>query len=106
MLSPDAQNAPQKGLSGIPWSKLRRLERASLPQLHNGVVVIRDSYRPIAGAALGLRQKLGRQTRQGGECLTKDRDALLAFYDFPAEHRKHPATIANWPRFSAGTMPE
>ena len=23
------------------------------------------------------------------ECLTKDRDALLAFYDFPAEHRKH-----------------
>jgi transposase-like protein len=23
------------------------------------------------------------------ECLIKDRDALLAFYDFPAEHRKH-----------------
>lgn len=23
------------------------------------------------------------------ECLTKDRDALLAFYDFPAEHWKH-----------------
>jgi len=23
------------------------------------------------------------------DCLTKDRDALLAFYDFPAEHRKH-----------------
>ena len=22
-------------------------------------------------------------------CLTKDREALLAFYDFPAEHRKH-----------------
>src|SRR5262245_11828887 len=22
-------------------------------------------------------------------CLTKDRDALLAFYDFPAEHWKH-----------------
>jgi hypothetical protein len=39
------------------------------------------------------------------ECLTKDRDALLAFYDFPVEHWKHPATIANWPRFSAGTIP-
>src|SRR5438876_9661129 len=23
------------------------------------------------------------------ECLSKDRDALLAFYDFPAEHWKH-----------------
>jgi putative transposase len=23
------------------------------------------------------------------ECLIKDRDALLAFYDFPAEHWKH-----------------
>jgi transposase-like protein len=23
------------------------------------------------------------------QCLTKDRDALLAFYDFPAEHWKH-----------------
>ena len=23
------------------------------------------------------------------ECLTKDRNALLAFYDFPAEHWKH-----------------
>ena len=23
------------------------------------------------------------------DCLTKDRDALLAFYDFPAEHWKH-----------------
>ena len=23
------------------------------------------------------------------ECLTKDRDALLAFYDFPADHWKH-----------------
>ena len=26
------------------------------------------------------------------ECLTKDRDALLAFYDFPAEHWDHVRT--------------
>ena len=26
---------------------------------------------------------------QAVECLIKDRDALLAFYDFPAEHWKH-----------------
>src|SRR4029079_4808290 len=26
---------------------------------------------------------------RAAECLTKDRDALLAFYDFPAEHWDH-----------------
>jgi putative transposase len=26
---------------------------------------------------------------RAAECLTKDRDTLLAFYDFPAEHWKH-----------------
>ena len=26
---------------------------------------------------------------QATECLTKDRDVLLAFYDFPAEHWPH-----------------
>jgi transposase-like protein len=28
-------------------------------------------------------------TRRPPACLTKDRDALFAFYDFPAEHWKH-----------------
>ena len=44
------------------------------------------------GCARGLRRlrrNLGHQIRQGVECLTKDREALLAFYDFPAEHWKH-----------------
>ena len=27
--------------------------------------------------------------RKAAECLKKDREALLAFYDFPAEHWKH-----------------
>ena len=27
--------------------------------------------------------------QKAAECLAKDRDALLAFYDFPAEHWKH-----------------
>ncbi len=26
---------------------------------------------------------------EAADCLSKDRDALLAFYDFPAEHWKH-----------------
>src|SRR5258705_8047260 len=29
------------------------------------------------------------QNNDNAECLTKDRDALLTFYDFPAEHWKH-----------------
>ena len=29
------------------------------------------------------------QVRKAVECLAKDRDELLAFYDFPAEHWKH-----------------
>ena len=28
-------------------------------------------------------------TTKAAECLSKDREALLAFYDFPAEHWKH-----------------
>src|SRR4051812_13945002 len=36
-----------------------------------------------------LRPDLGRQIRQGSRVLIKDRDALLAFYEFPAEHWKH-----------------
>jgi putative transposase len=36
------------------------------------------------------KQTLSRELRgMGLECLIKDRDALLAFYDFPAEHWKH-----------------
>ena len=36
-----------------------------------------------------LHRSLGRQYDKAVECLIKDRDALLAFYDFPAEHWKH-----------------
>jgi hypothetical protein len=28
------------------------------------------------------------------ECLTKDKEALLAFYDMPAEHWDHPGDLA------------
>ena len=69
-------------------------------------MVIRDLYRPIPARPWAFVKSWGVKHDKAVECLTKDRDALLAFYDFPAEHWKHPATIANWPRFSAGTMPE
>jgi putative transposase len=34
-------------------------------------------------------EKYGAKYAKAVECLTKDRDALLAFYDFPAEHWEH-----------------
>ena len=33
--------------------------------------------------------KYGAKYDKATECLAKDREALLAFYDFPAEHWKH-----------------
>ena len=33
---------------------------------------------------------------KAAECLNKDRDALLTFYDFPAEHWKHLRTTNPW----------
>lgn len=37
----------------------------------------------------GFIESYGRKYEKAAECLRKDRDALLAFYDFPAEHWKH-----------------
>ena len=34
-------------------------------------------------------EKYGAKYEKAVTCLTKDRDALLAFYDFPAEHWDH-----------------
>jgi len=34
-------------------------------------------------------EKYGAKYPRAAECLTKDRDAMLAFYDFPAEHWDH-----------------
>ena len=36
-----------------------------------------------------LSKRIRSNTRRAADCLTKDRDVLLAFYDFPAEHWKH-----------------
>jgi putative transposase len=37
----------------------------------------------------GFVDAYGAKYEKAAECLSKDRDALLAFYDFPAEHWKH-----------------
>jgi len=41
------------------------------------------------GAVNIFVEKYGAKYPQAAECLTKDQDALLAFYDFPAEHWDH-----------------
>jgi putative transposase len=46
--------------------------------------------RAAAEAAVDIFvEKYGAKYPRAAECLTKDRDALLAFYDFPAEHWDH-----------------
>ena len=46
--------------------------------------------RAAADVAIGVFvEKYGAKYAKAVECLTKDRDALLAFYDFPAEHWDH-----------------
>ena len=46
--------------------------------------------RADAGAAMDVfAEKYGPKYEKAVTCLTKDREALLAFYDFPAEHWDH-----------------
>jgi transposase-like protein len=46
--------------------------------------------RATAEAAIAtFAEKYGAKYEKAVACLTKDRDALLCFYDFPAEHRDH-----------------
>src|SRR5437870_13238696 len=46
--------------------------------------------RAAAEAAIDVfADKYGAKYDKAVACLTKDREALLAFYDFPAEHWKH-----------------
>lgn len=46
--------------------------------------------RDEANAALDrFAAKYAKKYPKAVECLTKDREALLAFYDFPAEHWVH-----------------
>ena len=46
--------------------------------------------RALAEVALNVfTEKYGTKHDKAVECLTKDREALLAFFDFPAEHWDH-----------------
>jgi len=58
--------------------------KADLREIHGAPT------RAAAEAAVDLFvEKYGAKYPRAAECLTKDQDALLAFYDFPAEHWDH-----------------
>ena len=58
--------------------------KADLREIHGAPT------RAKAEAAIAVFvEKYGAKYPRAAECLTKDRDAMLAFYDFPAEHWDH-----------------
>ena len=70
------------------------LNKVALPVQVNMKVDLREIYgaptRAAAEAAIDLfADKYGARYDRAVTCLTKDREALLAFFDFPAEHWDH-----------------
>jgi hypothetical protein len=87
-------------LSTRPWPDVSAL-RCPVLQL--------SGCRHQEGGARGIqcvRRDLGVKYDKAVECLIRDRDALLAFYEFPAEHWKHLRTTnVIESSFATGTPP-
>src|SRR5215218_5805759 len=67
-------------LNKVPKS-VQRAMKADLHEIHGAPT------RAAAEAALDIfAEKYGSKCARAVECLTKDRQVLLAFYDLPAEH--------------------
>ena len=70
-------------LNKVPKS-VQRAMKADLREIHGAPT------RAQAEVAMAVfAEKYGSKYARAVECLTKDRDALLAFYDMPAEHWDH-----------------
>ena len=70
-------------LNKVPKS-VQATMKADLREIHGAPT------RAAAEAAMAVFvQKYGAKYERAAACLTKDRDALLAFYDMPAEHWHH-----------------
>jgi putative transposase len=70
------------------------LNKVALSVQVNMMVDLREIYgawiRVAAEAIIDVfAEKYGAKYEKAVTCLTKDRDALLAFFDFPVEHRDH-----------------
>ena len=70
---------------------LNRVPKSVQPNMKTDLREVRDAPdRASAEAAIAVfAEKYGAKYPKAVECLTKDRDALLAFFDFPAEHWDH-----------------
>jgi putative transposase len=70
---------------------LNKVPKSVQPNMKADLREVRDAPdRATAEAAIAvLAEKYGTKYPKAVECLTKDREALLAFFDFPAEHWDH-----------------
>jgi putative transposase len=70
---------------------LNKVPRSMQPNLKADLREVRDAPdRATADAAIAVfADKYGAKYPKAVECLTRDREALLAFFDFPAEHWDH-----------------
>jgi len=70
---------------------LNKVPRSMQPNLKADLREVREAPdRATADAAIAVfADKYGAKYPKAVECLTRDREALLAFFDFPAEHWDH-----------------
>jgi putative transposase len=70
---------------------LNKVPKSVQPAMKADLREVRDAPdRATADAAIAIFvEKYASKYPKAAECLTKDREALLAFFDFPAEHWDH-----------------
>jgi putative transposase len=70
---------------------LNKVPKSVQPNMKADLREVRDAPdRATAEAAIAVfAEKYGAKYAKAVECLTKDREALVAFFDFPAEHWDH-----------------
>ena len=89
------RSSPERGTSDAGYTRslnvLNKVPKSVQPNMKADLREVRDAPdRASAEAAIAVfAEKYGAKYPKAVECLTKDRDALLAFFDFPAEHWDH-----------------
>jgi putative transposase len=70
---------------------LNKLPKSQQPKAKRAIqeIWMAETKKDALAAFDAFAETWGIKYEKAVECLTKDRDALLAFYDFPAEHWKH-----------------
>ena len=70
---------------------LNKLPKSQQPKAKRAIqeIWMAETKKDALAAFDAFVETWGVKYEKAVECLTKDRDALLAFYDFPAEHWKH-----------------